>query len=156
MPLYESTPDVVKSEIATFFEVFPNGTIWGNLNNGEGYDVVLLGQTDGGPLDADGAQQRLLSPDHAAVLASLSEVGFKSLGDLLGTYAGHAADLGPWLQSAEINRDRTCGSRPRRSPVESVSGGSDLQRDPQLPALPRDSPDRVSRVARGAPTEIGR
>jgi len=106
VPLYESTPEVVKSEIATFFEVFPNGTIWGNLNNGEGYDVVLLGQADGGPLDADGAQRRLLSPDHAAVLASLSEVGFKSLGDLLSTYAGHAADLGPWLQRAEINRDR--------------------------------------------------
>ena len=30
VPLYESTPEVVKSEIATFFEVFPNGTIWGN------------------------------------------------------------------------------------------------------------------------------
>ena len=48
----------------------------------------------------------MLSRDHTAVLASLSEVGFKSLGDLLGTYAGHAADLGSWLQAAEINRDR--------------------------------------------------
>ncbi|HEX2455691.1 MAG TPA: fused MFS/spermidine synthase [Vicinamibacterales bacterium] len=106
VPLYESTPEVVKSEIATFFEVFPNGTIWGNLNNGEGYDLVLLGQADGGPLDADGAERRLLSSDHAEVLASLSEVGFKSLGALLGTYAGHAADLGNWLHGAEINRDR--------------------------------------------------
>ena len=26
VPLYESTPDVVKSELATFFAVFPFGT----------------------------------------------------------------------------------------------------------------------------------
>ena len=30
VPLYESNPDVVKSEIATFFDAFPHGTIWAN------------------------------------------------------------------------------------------------------------------------------
>jgi len=106
VPLYESSPEVVKSEIATFFEVFPNGTIWANLNQGEGYDVVLLGQADGGPLNLDEAQRRLQSPERAAVLASLQEVGFESLADLLSTYAGHASDLRGWLEGAEINRDR--------------------------------------------------
>lgn len=43
VPLYESTPDAVKSEIATFFDAFPNGTAWGNRDNGRGYDLVLLG-----------------------------------------------------------------------------------------------------------------
>ena len=38
VPLYESDEETVKSEIATFFKVFPNGTIWANLNNGSGYD----------------------------------------------------------------------------------------------------------------------
>jgi spermidine synthase len=41
--LYESTPEAVKSEIGTFFEVFPNGVIWGNTHQGRGYDTVLMG-----------------------------------------------------------------------------------------------------------------
>jgi spermidine synthase len=106
VPLYESSPEVVKSEIATFFEVFPNGTVWANLNQGEGYDVVLLGQADDRPLDLDEARRRLESAPRAPVLASLQDVGFESLPDLLATYAGHAADLREWLAGAEINRDR--------------------------------------------------
>ena len=47
VPLYESSSDVVKSEIATFFEVFPHGTVWGNLQGGQGYDLVLLGLPEG-------------------------------------------------------------------------------------------------------------
>ena len=106
VPLYESSPEVVKSEIATFFEVFPNGTVWANLNQGEGYDVVLLGQTDDKPLDLDAADQRLLTPERLPVVESLRDVGFNSLVDLLTTYAGHASDLRPWLDGAVINRDR--------------------------------------------------
>ena len=30
VPLYESNAETVKSEIATFFDVFPNGTVWAN------------------------------------------------------------------------------------------------------------------------------
>ena len=106
VPLYESSPEVVKSEIATFFEVFPNGTIWGNLNQGAGYDVVLLGQRDDGPLDVTHAAERLQSAPRAEVRASLSDVGYESILDVLGTYAGHASDLADWLDGAEINRDR--------------------------------------------------
>src|SRR5262249_54680588 len=43
VPLYESNFEVVRSEIATFFEVFPQGTIWSNDQAGAGYDVVLVG-----------------------------------------------------------------------------------------------------------------
>src|SRR5205807_403877 len=32
VPLYESNFEVVKSEIATFFDVFPHGTIWGKTS----------------------------------------------------------------------------------------------------------------------------
>jgi hypothetical protein len=38
-------------------------------------------------------------------MSALREVGFNTLGDLLGTYAGHAADLSAWLKDADINRD---------------------------------------------------
>jgi spermidine synthase len=106
VPLYESSLDVVKSEIATFCEAFPSGTIWSNDIGGEGYDVVLLGQTGPMRIDVDGLQQRLDRPDHSAVAQSLKEVGFGSAVDLLATYAGQGPDLQPWLKGAEINRDR--------------------------------------------------
>src|ERR1017187_7006753 len=52
VPLYESSVETVQSELATFFEAFPDGTVWGNLNtDGMGYDVVLVGQE--GPLHID-------------------------------------------------------------------------------------------------------
>ena len=44
VPLYESSVAAVKSELATFFAVFPEGTVWSNDVEGRGYDVVLLGQ----------------------------------------------------------------------------------------------------------------
>ncbi len=106
VPLYQSNPDVVRSELATFFQVFPNGTVWGNTSHGEGYDVVLIGGVGRGAIDVDRVQRRLDRPDHRTVAASLSEVGFGSAVDLLATYAGQASDLAPWLAGAAINRDR--------------------------------------------------
>jgi spermidine synthase len=104
VPLYESDVPTVKSEMATFFDVFPNGTIWGNSNGG-GYDTVVLGQSDPSKIDIDAMQQRLSRPDHAVAAASLREVGFSSLMGLLANYAGQEQDLRPWLAGAEINRD---------------------------------------------------
>jgi spermidine synthase len=105
VPLYESDPDTVKSEIATFFDVFPNGTIWANDNNGQGYDVVLLGQVEPTRIDVDALQARLDRPDYATVRASLQQVGFPNAISLLDTYLGRAPDLRPWLAGAQINRD---------------------------------------------------
>jgi spermidine synthase len=106
VPLYESSADVVKSEMATFFTVFPHGTIWSNDIRGEGYDVVLLGQVEPMQIDVDKLQQRLDQADHLDVAASLEEVKFASALDLLATYAGQASDLGDWLKDAQINTDR--------------------------------------------------
>jgi spermidine synthase len=103
--LYESNEDTVKSEIATFFTVFPNGTIWANENAGGGYDLVLLGQLDPAPIDVDALEQRLHTPEYRPVTMSLYDVGFRSLMNLLAVYAGQASDLQPWLKNAEINRD---------------------------------------------------
>jgi spermidine synthase len=106
VPLYESDNDTVKSEIATFLDVFPEGTIWGNTIAKEGYDVVLLGQTEGTRLDLDAFDKRLKRRDHARVLTSLNDVGFEDGMDLLATYAGRGVDLTSWLEGAQINRDR--------------------------------------------------
>jgi spermidine synthase len=105
VPLYETDTDTVKSEVATFFDVFPNGSIWGNDNNGTGYDTALLGQVEAPRIDVDAIQQRLMRPDFANVAQSLRDVGFGSVLDLLATYAGQRQDLMPWLQGAAINRD---------------------------------------------------
>ena len=106
VPLYESTPAVVKSEVATFVGAFPNATVWGNTNNGQGYDTVLLGQEGEMRIDVDALQARLARPEYLRVTESLSEVGFRSPLDLLATYAGTGPQLQPWLADAEINRDR--------------------------------------------------
>jgi spermidine synthase len=104
VPLYESDLPVVKSEFATFFDAFPNGTVWGNENGG-GYDTVALGQIEPARIDLDALDARLARPDHARVVQSLQMVGFGSLNALLGTYAGQRSELDPWMQGAEINRD---------------------------------------------------
>ena len=46
VPLYESTEESVRSVIATFLQVFPDGSVWRNDDaNGLGYDAVLVGRT---------------------------------------------------------------------------------------------------------------
>jgi spermidine synthase len=104
--LYESTEEAVKSEIATFLEAFPNGMVFANTINGQGYDVVLFGQVEPVKIDVDKVQARLDSPEFARVAQSLREVGIYSAVDLFATYAGSAKDLKPWTQDAMINVDR--------------------------------------------------
>ena len=111
VPLYEGNSDTVKSVIATFFRVFPNGLIWSNDIKGEGYDAVLFGQVPAQAglatkIEVDELQRRLDRADHESVAQSLGEVGFASAIDLLATYAGQAPDLQEWLWDAQINTDR--------------------------------------------------
>jgi spermidine synthase len=105
LPLYESDENTVKTELATFFSVFPDATVWSNYLDGDGYDLVLLGSADPTPINVDALQRRLDQPSHSAVSASLAEAGFHSAVDLLATYAGGAPDLEPMLANAQINDD---------------------------------------------------
>jgi spermidine synthase len=104
--LYESNTEAVKSEIGTFFEAFPNGMVFGNPNNGIGYDLVLFGQVGPTTINLDAIDAKLKSPAYAQVAKSLREIGFSSVVDLFSTYAGSATDLKPWLKDASINHDR--------------------------------------------------
>jgi spermidine synthase len=106
LPLYQSSEATVKGEIATFFDAFPGGSIWANNERGQGYDLVLVGSERAMTIDLDQLNQRLKRPDHERVVRSLYEVGFKSVPELLETYAGRSVDLAPWLAGARINRDR--------------------------------------------------
>ncbi len=107
VPLYESSMEAARTEIATFFEAFPNGTIWGNVNtDGAGYDLVLMGQAEPLKIDPAAMQRRLSSPGYEGVRRSLFDVGYPTALDLLSTYAAQASDLKDWIRGAEINRDR--------------------------------------------------
>jgi spermidine synthase len=121
IPIYESNDETIKSVIATFFRVFPNGMIFSNDFDGKGYDAVLLGQVEPARIDLDKVHEILNSPDYSRVRESLLDVGFGAdtadmkwkpnvWGDevvsLLATYAGRAADMGKWMENAQINTDR--------------------------------------------------
>ncbi len=119
-PLHENSLDSTKSAIATFFQVFPHGSVWSNERDGAGYDVLLFGQVEPTVIDVDELQRRLDRPDHQLVKQSLRDVGFGEIQsrtdevalvpeegiDLLTTYAGQASLLKEWTGGAQINTDR--------------------------------------------------
>jgi spermidine synthase len=104
--LYESTDAAVKSEIATFLEAFPNGAVFANTVNGQGYDLVLYGTVGDRRIDVDAVQARLNSPEGEPIRRSLAQVGINSAVELFGTYAGSRGDMTNWLKDADINTDR--------------------------------------------------
>jgi len=105
VPLYETDERTIRSELATFFEAFPYGTIWANTVDGQGYDMVFMGQSQPLVINLDDVQKRLDRPDYAPVVQSLHDIGVGNAADLFSTYAGRASDLAPWLRGADINRD---------------------------------------------------
>ncbi len=105
IPFYECNEDSIKSVIATFFSVYPNGSLWSNDSNGEGYDAILFGRVEPTHFNLDELQARLDRDDYKPVKESLAEVNFHSATDLLATYSGRAADLKAWMQGAQINTD---------------------------------------------------
>jgi spermidine synthase len=105
VPLYETDEPTIKSELATFFEAFPFGTVWANTRNGLGYDMVFMGQLEPLKINIDEAQERINRDDHAPVRESLREIGINSLLELFSTYAGNAPDLAPWTAGAALNAD---------------------------------------------------
>ena len=107
--LYESNEEAVKSEVATFLEAFPEGAVFANTQNGQGYDLVLFGQLEGGKINVDKVQARLDDPKNAAIANSLRQVGINSAVELFGTYAGNSRDLKSWFErepKVTINTDR--------------------------------------------------
>jgi spermidine synthase len=104
--LFETSLEAVKSSVATFFEVFPNGTIWGNPYQGRGHDMLLLGQVEPLRIDLDEMEQRAGYRGGAGKIGqSLSEIGMNSPVDLFATYAGRRSDLTEWLRNVPMNRD---------------------------------------------------
>ena len=105
VPLYETDEATIKSELKTFFDAFPYGSVWANLRNGEGYDMVFMGQLTPLKIDLDTVQRRYSLPEHETVRQSLRDIGVMNLFDLFSSYTGSAADLAPYVKDAVINTD---------------------------------------------------
>lgn len=103
--LYEAGTPAVKSEIATFLEVFPDALVFGNTSGGEGYDLVLLGTAGSPRIDLDRIDARIRAPGAERLRASLAEIGCDGAADLFASFAAAGPDLADWLADAEINRD---------------------------------------------------
>ncbi len=106
VPLYETDLATIKSEVATFMEAFPYGTLWANTRSGEGYDMVFMGQAEPLKINLDDVDGRFRRPDYARVAESLRDIGVDSPIDLLANYAGQRSDLSRWYQGAQLNRDK--------------------------------------------------
>ena len=105
LPIYESDEETVRSELATFFSVFPDATVSSNYFQGDGYDLVLLGRQSAAPVNVDALQQKLDQPSHRSIANSLADVEFHSAVELLASYTGRAADLAPLLTGVPMNED---------------------------------------------------
>jgi spermidine synthase len=103
--LYEAGTPAVKSEIATFLRVFPEGLVFGNTSAGEGYDLVLLGVNGPTTIDLDRIDARIRAPDAARLRESLSWIGCEEAADLFSFYVAAGPQLAAWLADAQINRD---------------------------------------------------
>jgi spermidine synthase len=107
VPLYENSIAGVKSLVATFFEVFPDASMWTHVvRDARGDDVVILGQPGPTQVDIEALEARFNGPEYARVKASLREIGINSTMQLFSGYSGQKAELAPWLAGAQINRDR--------------------------------------------------
>src|SRR3990172_11987428 len=68
VPLYESDVRTVKSELPTFFQAFPHGTVWANTIDGRGYDMIFMGQIEPLKINLDELQGRVENPDRKSVV----------------------------------------------------------------------------------------
>jgi spermidine synthase len=107
VPLYENAISGVKSLVATFFQAFPEGSMWTHIvRQRRGDDAVIVGQARPTRIDVEALNARLASPGYARVKQSLHETGIDSLIDLFAGYTGQREEIEPWLAGAEVNRDR--------------------------------------------------
>jgi spermidine synthase len=104
VPLYETDAASVKSQLATFAQVFPEMTLWNPDLLEEGYDLVVLGQTETAVINEVSLDIKI--SQMPTVQQSLTEISLPSGASVLSTYAGRTRDLAPWLADASINRER--------------------------------------------------
>jgi spermidine synthase len=106
VPLYETDEASVKSEIASFMQSFPEGTLWSShIPRNEGTDLLMVGQV--GPMEIDVNRLAARIEGNPRLEQSMAEVDLGYLITLLATYIGRGPELTAWLEDAQINRERS-------------------------------------------------
>ncbi len=106
LPLYESDVPSVKSELASFLKVFPQGTVWSShIPRNGGTDLVMIGQDGAMKIDVERLAARIERNPRLA--QSLADVDLDYLVTLLAAYFGRGPDLAEWLADAQINHERS-------------------------------------------------
>ena len=105
VPLYQTSEDVVRSEIATLASVFADVTLWHSNLQGFGYDLVVLGSDAPLEINISTATDRLAS--RPRLEARLRKVGLAPVERLFGSFTGNSEDLNAWLEGALINSNRS-------------------------------------------------
>lgn len=103
-PFYETEEAAVKSQIATFFDAFPQSSVWNTYTEGLGYDATLLGYNTPPMI----TERSLISAMTRTpeITSSIRALGLQNPMGLLYHYGGQASDMNEWLADAQINRDR--------------------------------------------------
>ncbi|MCU1324640.1 MAG: Spermine synthase [Bryobacterales bacterium] len=105
VPLYETDEPTFMSELRTFFVAFPEGSVWANLRDGLGYDMVFFAQLGPLRINLDTVEAKFSAPEHEPVRQSLRDIGINNLYDLFSTYTGNSKDMYPWVKDAPPNTD---------------------------------------------------
>jgi spermidine synthase len=106
LPLYETDEPSMKSELASFLEVFPEGTVWSShIPRNGGKDLVMIAKD--GPMRIDVDQMASRIERNPRLAQSLADVDLGYFITLLATYFGRGPDLAEWLEGAQINRERS-------------------------------------------------
>jgi spermidine synthase len=106
LPLYESDVPSLKSELASFLKVFPQGTVWSShIPRNGGTDLVMIGQDGAMKIDVERLAARIERNPRLA--QSLADVDLDYLVTLLAAYFGRGPDLAEWLADAQINHERS-------------------------------------------------
>ena len=142
----------MRSELATFLDVFPNGAVFANTVDGVGYDAVLVGRKSDEPIDLTRLERRLDRSDYETVAASLRAVGFDSALDLMSTYAADAAVAGTMARRCRAQHgSRSSPAVSRRRRFERARRRRDLRCARRLGTrLARAVVHGHARAARGA------
>ena len=105
VPIYETDEATVKSEVASFLQVFPEGTIWSSFipRRAGGADLLMVGKVGEFAIDVEELAARIEGNPRLA--QSLAEVDLGYLITLLAAYVTRGPELTEWLEDAQINRD---------------------------------------------------
>ena len=103
VPIHSMTTESVKSEIATFFKVFPHAMVWHTGGTILQRHMLLFGSNQPYMFDLSKIDQ--MTGPGSKIEESIHEMEFNSLDDMLTLYVADKEALKEWVRGAQINSD---------------------------------------------------